>query len=100
MLRGNPGSDWVQGHRLGCQQQGEIVVNKFFISLCLVLALACGSVMAETSDAEQVPKAVIAQVEQDTGGRVLSAEVTQDGYQLKVLMPGGRVRIIQVAREE
>lgn len=59
-----------------------------------------GNVLAAPQSQGQVPGAVIAQVERETGGRVLNAVVTENGYQLKVLMPGGRVRIIEVPRDE
>lgn len=77
-------------------------MRKFVISLCLALSLMGGNVLAapQGQGQGQVPGTVIAQVEQETGGRVLNAVVTENGYQLKVLMPGGRVRIIEVPHDE
>lgn len=89
-----------RGKRYAVISKGNYVVKKFLISLLLVMPLISVNVMADTSGDDQVPKPVITQVERDTGGRVLSAVVTDKGYQLKVLMPGGVVRIIEVPRQQ
>lgn len=66
--------------------------------LCLLLALtvATPSWAAEGKTLQEA----IAQVERDTGGKVLSAETIKVGknvvYRIKVLTPDGRVRVVQV----
>jgi len=65
--------------------------------LAVVLAAPAGTVLAQR--AVNLQEAV-ERVQQETGGKILSAETVRIGrqkmYRIKVLTPDGRVRVVQV----
>ena len=68
--------------------------------VCLVLVSTNTIAQAQQGNRENGINQAIRSVEQQTGGRVLSAETRrvngQSKYRLKVLTPSGRVRIIYI----
>ncbi len=69
----------------------------------LMLGLAVGSALAAERPALSLDQAV-AQVRQETGGKVLSADALRVGrreviYRIKVLTPAGVVKVVQIKTE-
>jgi hypothetical protein len=68
------------------------VFSAILLGLCL--ALGAGPVSALTL------QEAVAQVERETGGKILSAETIRVGrnviYRIKVLTPDGRIRVFQL----
>jgi hypothetical protein len=67
--------------------------------LLLVVALACSATPALAQRALNLQEAV-ERVQQETGGKILSAETVRIGrqkmFRIKVLTPDGRVRVVQI----
>lgn len=67
--------------------------------MCLLLAGASASSFAQQSAEQGQVRESVRRVERETGGRVLRIESIQrngqDVYRMKVLIPGGRVRVVQ-----
>jgi uncharacterized membrane protein YkoI len=65
--------------------------------LALVLALPAGTTLAQRAVSLQE---AVERVQQETGGKILSAETVRIGrqkmYRIKVLTPDGRVRVMQI----
>ena len=75
-----------------------------FIRAALVLTLGATAGTALAQDAAPLTlDQAVRQVQQDTGGRVLSAEPRHIGkrleYRIKVLTPGGHVQVMAVSAE-
>jgi len=70
--------------------------------LCLTM-LSGGALAAQSSDANVTLDQAVLQVQQDTGGKVLSAEQRRMGrkleYRIKVLTPDGHVKVMAVSSE-
>ncbi|MEZ5455430.1 MAG: hypothetical protein R3F04_04875 [Lysobacteraceae bacterium] len=66
---------------------------------CLVLSGAGGKVWAQQAEEPGQVRESVRRVERETGGRVLRIESIQrngqDVYRMKVLTPGGRIRVMQ-----
>lgn len=73
--------------------------RRFFRVLMLAAALALPAAPALAQRAVSLQEAV-ERVQQETGGKILSAETVRIGrqkmYRIKVLTPDGRVRVLQI----
>jgi hypothetical protein len=77
-------------------------ITALLISLGLGLGLA-GTVAAQSAAPTVTLDQAVSQVQQDTGGKVLSAESRRIGrrleYRIKVLTPDGHVKVMAVSSE-
>ncbi len=75
--------------------------NRFVLALALLLSL--GAARA-TEQPEVTLDQAVAKVQQETGGKVLSADAMRVGrreviYRIKVITPSGMVKVVQVRTE-
>ena len=70
---------------------------RILLALLLGLGLAAGAVQAQRAVSLQD---AVEKVQRETGGKILSAQTVKVGktklYRVKVLLPDGRVRVVQV----
>ena len=70
---------------------------RILLALLLGLGLAAGAVQAQRAVSLQD---AVEKVQRETGGKILSAPTVKVGktklYRVKVLLPDGRVRVVQV----
>ncbi len=75
--------------------------DRFVLALALVLSLG---VARATERPEITLDQAVAKVQQETGGKVLSADAMRVGrreviYRIKVITPSGMVKVVQVRTE-
>ncbi|HQY36945.1 MAG TPA: hypothetical protein PLI00_10215 [Pseudomonadota bacterium] len=70
---------------------------RMLLALLLGLGLAAGAAQAQRAVSLQD---AVEKVQRETGGKILSAQTVKVGktklYRVKVLLPDGRVRVVQV----
>ncbi|MGB5938990.1 MAG: hypothetical protein WBG81_06140 [Rhodanobacter sp.] len=82
-----------------------MTTHKNFIPALLISLLAgvCTEALAQSAGSTVTLDQAVLQVQQDTGGRVLSAEQRGVGrrqeYRIKVLTPDGHVKVMVVSSE-
>lgn len=78
--------------------RSPILPRSIFLA-CLALSGAGGKVWAQQAEEPGQVRESVRRVERETGGRVLRIESIQrngqDVYRMKVLTPGGRIRVMQ-----
>ncbi len=71
------------------------MLNRIVARGAITLVLASLSLPVQATSLDQA----VAQVRQQTGGRVLSAETVNSVHQIRVLTDSGKVRLIRVPAE-
>lgn len=77
--------------------------NFILVLVCSLMVGAAGAASAQSARPVATLDQAVRQVQQDTGGRVLSAEQRAVGsrqeYRIKVLTPKGHVKVVVVSSE-